>query len=690
MKSILMPVSDERFACRWLAGLFVAAMLLSSSLLAVPAPHTDRLRQLMERTATGPSAATPLTVIVELGRTADLTRALARIGGGRLRYSAGRHHEVRLPAAGLPALLNALPADAFVRLPYPLEAQAVTSQGVALTGAADMQQLGNLGAGVRLGVIDLGFANLGSAQTAGELPAQLTLTDYTGTGTGGTNHGTQVAEIAHDMAPGAALYLAKVATYPELQAAVDDMVAAGVRVVVHSVGWFGAAFYDGTGPLCDTIDAAAQNAIQWINSAGNYRNRHYLATFADTDADLRHEFASGQNYNTLTVNAGAGISLVLNWDAYPSTNVDYNLYLYDGDPDAGGTLVASSETRQTGAVSSTPYEAINYTAAVTGIYYVVVSKQRSTTADLPFTLFSPAANLGVRTTASSLMQPADCTTALAIAATNLADAPEGFSSEGPTVDGRAKPELAGPDGVQTSLSSKFYGTSAAAPHAGGAAALLLAQDPALTRAQLYTLMGVSVQDVSATGFDYRTGDGRLSLDADGDGYNHDQDNCPLVANAAQLDTDSDGQGDACDTDDDNDGLSDGLEIAIGSDPLRVDTDGDGVDDFTEVAWDGDATAYTPGLDLNPLAADTDGDGLGDATDPIPLTFNYADGDLAPLAAPDGALNLGDLVVARRIVLGLTAAGQVELAHGDVYPPGAPDGIVDTSDLLLIQQMILLQ
>ena len=31
------------------------------------------------------------------------------------------------------------------------------------------------------------------------------------------------------------------------------------------------------------------------------------------------------------------------------------------------------------------------------------------------------------------------------------------------------------------------------------------------------------------------------------------DNCPLIANADQLDTDSDGTGDACDTDGDGDG-----------------------------------------------------------------------------------------------------------------------------------------
>jgi hypothetical protein len=45
-------------------------------------------------------------------------------------------------------------------------------------------------------------------------------------------------------------------------------------------------------------------------------------------------------------------------------------------------------------------------------------------------------------------------------------------------------------------------------------------------------------------------------DGDGDGVADVSDNCPVDANADQLDTDSDGAGNVCDTDDDNDGVLD--------------------------------------------------------------------------------------------------------------------------------------
>jgi alpha-tubulin suppressor-like RCC1 family protein len=55
-----------------------------------------------------------------------------------------------------------------------------------------------------------------------------------------------------------------------------------------------------------------------------------------------------------------------------------------------------------------------------------------------------------------------------------------------------------------------------------------------------------------------------------------KDNCPLVANANQLDTDGDGQGDACDNDDDGDGIADPIPVRVSagvSHACAVDTTG---------------------------------------------------------------------------------------------------------------------
>lgn len=182
-------------------------------------------------------------------------------------------------------------------------------------------------------------------------------------------------------------------------------------------------------------------------------------------------------------------------------------------------------------------------------------------------------------------------------------------------------------------------------------------------------------------------------DQDFDGIADFADNCPLAVNTDQLDTDTDGAGDTCDLDDDNDGLSDVLETALGTNTLLVDSDGDTLSDFFEVNYDGDPDNYIQNVDLNPLASDSDGDGFNDnievgiGANPLDNSDIPANGDINN----DGTVNAADVLLATQITLGLKTPTTNEMLRGDVAPlidgVPVPDAAFDSADLLLIQRKV---
>jgi hypothetical protein len=109
---------------------------------------------------------------------------------------------------------------------------------------------------------------------------------------------------------------------------------------------------------------------------------------------------------------------------------------------------------------------------------------------------------------------------------------EDYSSRGPTIDGRIKPDIAGQSVVSSATygawlscpanangtgSVSFNGTSAAAPHVGGAAALVKGANPSFTASQIQAFLEGRALDLGAAGKDNSFGAGILSLGALTDG-----------------------------------------------------------------------------------------------------------------------------------------------------------------------------
>ncbi len=453
----------------------------------------------------------------ESERKETLNAAALKAFGCEFIKSGDRLVKAKVPLSMLNLIADQLEGVSFMRLPdRPLA--NIVSEGVNLTRASSYHLSGNYGQDVKVAVIDLGFAGLESAIASGEVPDSAIKIDCTGPQCAETDfssevepHGTAVAEVIHDMAPQAQLYLIKVADSLDLKNAKDYCIANGIRIVNHSAGWFNSNFYDGScffdNAVC-SANHASKNGILWVNSAGNHARMHYEALFSDRDGDRLHNVTPERNFIAIQAQEGDLIILTLTWDAWPVTNQDYDMYLLDESM----TVVASSVNWQTG--TQPPSEEIVYAASSSGTYYLAVGKYDAT-ANHRLQIFSFYHDLDPFVASTSLLSPSDASGVLAVAAIDQADwelgPQEDFSSQGPTTDGRLKPDISGPDGVSSFVYGSFFGTSAASPHVAGAAALILSSSPNLSVSQLWDALISSATDIGPPGPDTVYGSGKLNL-----------------------------------------------------------------------------------------------------------------------------------------------------------------------------------
>lgn len=279
-----------------------------------------------------------------------------------------------------------------------------------------------------------------------------------------------------------------------------------------------------------------------FTSVGNHARKHYQDTFVDSGIDAAtlpftpplptgnlHLFSSPGTNGTVdclglsplpadplflfdvtsSEGAGSSVEVWLVWDdPFGASGNDYDLYLVEVST---GVVVASSTDPQTGSQNPVESLAFTNTTGSDGFFDIIIQNFNNAAAPVEFDMFvlqpdgtvalggtcTSGENHNFNTVFSSVPAQSDTggspVSVMSLGAIDQADPLnddiEDFSSNGPTNDARLKPDASAIDGVLITGAGgfgsgsppnvRFFGTSAAAPHGSGVAALLLQMAPCL-------------------------------------------------------------------------------------------------------------------------------------------------------------------------------------------------------------------
>ena len=453
---------------------------------------------------------------------------------------------------------------------YGPPAGLVSAQGDRTHRADEVRaRYGYAGQGIRIGVISDSYDALGAAAgdvAKGELPGSgnpvgntLPVTVLSDDPTG-TDEGRAMLQIVHDIAPKSQLFFAT-ANISEASFAESILALRGAPyncdIIIDDVIYLDEpVFQDGI--VAQAVNGVTESGGLYFSSAGNYgsvaKNTSgvWEGDFNDAGspvftgsvkAGTIHNFGtSAVPLNGDIIKEEGGVYL-LNWaDPIGSSSNDYDLFLVS----SAGVIKASSTDFQTG--TQDPLEGFFPLTLVTGDRLIVFKSATAATRALHINTFG--GTLSVATTGQTFGHSA-AAGSFSVAATpaqasgnsttpagpfpapfTSANQVENYSSDGPrrvfynadstpitpgnflfSTNGgnvRRKPDITAADGVETTTPlNPFYGTSAAAPHAGAIAALIKSAKPSLTSAQIRTILISTALDIESPGYDNVSGYGIL-------------------------------------------------------------------------------------------------------------------------------------------------------------------------------------
>jgi len=445
----------------------------------------------------------PIKVLLEVPR-GDEARVAAAVRAQGHEVEVATRGRVQLwTTVGALRSIAALDGVRRLRRPHRARAKGELTEGLAVVGVDAWHDQGLLGRGVHIAVLDTEFAGYESL-LGDELPEQVE-TRFLGDSPESGPHGTAVAEIIHDMAPEAALTLYQFEDEGQFLAAVDELMENGEYLVSASVGFDNTWHADGTSVFSEAVDDFTAAGGLWINASGNEAEKYWAGELTDVDGDGWLEFDGAEN---VAVSGRTEFGASLRWDEpFGAASVDIDLYAYD-DPDEAAC--GAGDNTQQG--SDDPHEevwCVGDQGTISAYDYSGDAAGTWAWLHAPHGL-----DAGLAVPSGTLTLPADSAAALSVGAVEHSDLSlPAYSSQGPTDDGRTKPDLVAPTSVSTaSLGEEaFVGTSAAVPHVTGVAALAFGADRRLSASEVRTMLEESAIDLGESGQDNETGHGLLSV-----------------------------------------------------------------------------------------------------------------------------------------------------------------------------------